>query len=151
MSFKVEVIKPRKGITLKFRQKTLGHRFYALEIYDQDDRCTVMPFKNSGSCITSTLLSRWANYHLYKELKSLAGLGSSVLYEGSGWKFREEVKYFGLHDKVNKTGNVTQVSIDDSIGMKNVVAILNGLGYNVETEYDSEENRMVQIYLIKEQ
>ena len=127
-----------------------------IEIFDNLDRRTAVSFDKVSTQTPSTLLSRWSNYFLYKELLSLAGKGSSVEYQNGNssdeneWKFRDEVTLFGLHDTVNKKGVVKKVSIDDSIGMKNVVAILKSIGYTVETEYDSKTNRMLKISLIKE-
>lgn len=153
-NFKIEVVKPNKGIVLNFRSFEAGRGKYMLEISDKHDRNTCISFSNVGENITSTLLSRWVNYYLANELKLLAGLGSSyeIMKKGmkNDWKFRNNVTYFGLHDLLHKSGDVHGVRIDDSIGMRNVVAILGGLGYTVETSYDKELKRMIEIKLIKE-
>lgn len=154
--YKTEVRKPANKTELRFRTFKNPNGRYMIEIFDNLDRRTAVSFDKVSTQTPSTLLSRWSNYFLYKELLSLAGKGSSVEYqkgnvsEENTWKFRDEVTLFGLHDTVNKKGVVKKVSIDDSIGMKNVVAILESIGYTVETEYDSKTNRMLKISLIKE-
>lgn len=153
--YKIEVHKPSKKLELRFRTFKNSNGRFMIEIYDNLDRRTAVSFDKVSTQTPSTLLSRWSNYFLYKELLTLAGKGSSVEYQSSKgseneWKFRNEVSLFGLHDTVNKKGVVKKVSIDDSIGMKNVVAILKAIGYTVETEYDSKTNRMLKISLIKE-
>ena len=153
--YKIEVIRPTNKWELRFRTFKNPVGRYMIEIYDNLDRRTTVSFDKVNTQTSSTLLSRWVNYFLHKELLSLSGKGSSVEYVGKRnevmkWEFRNDVKLFGLHDKVNKNGVVKKVTIDDSIGMKNVVAILNEIGYTVETEYDSKMNRMLKITLIKE-
>lgn len=154
--YKIEVRKPLKITELRFRTFKNSNGRFMIEIYDNLDRKTAVSFDKVSTQTPSTLLSRWSNYFLYKELLSLSGKGSSVEYQNGNssdeneWKFRDEVTLFGLHDTVNKKGVVKKVSIDDSIGMKNVVAILKSIGYTVETEYDSKTNRMLKISLIKE-
>lgn len=154
--YKIEVRKPLKITELRFRTFKNSNGRFMIEIYDNLDRKTAVSFDKVSTQTPSTLLSRWSNYFLYKELLSLSGKGSSVEYQNGNssdeneWKFRDEVALFGLHDTVNKKGVVKKVSIDDSIGMKNVVAILKSIGYTVETEYDSKTNRMLKISLIKE-
>lgn len=154
--YKIEVRKPLKKIELRFRTFKNSNGRFMIEIYDNIDRKTAVSFDKVSTQTPSTLLSRWSNYFLYKELLCLSGKGSSVEYQNGDssveneWKFRDEVTLFGLHDMVNKKGVVKKVSIDDSIGMKNVVAILKSIGYTVETEYDSKTNRMLKISLIKE-
>ena len=154
--YKIEVRKPLKITELRFRTFKNSNGRFMIEIYDNLDRKTAVSFDKVSTQTPSTLLSRWSIYFLYKELLSLSGKGSSVEYQNGNssveneWKFRDEVTLFGLHDTVNKKGVVKKVSIDDSIGMKNVVAILKSIGYTVETEYDSKTNRMLKISLIKE-
>lgn len=154
--YKIEVRKQLKITELRFRTFKNSNGRFMIEIYDNLDRKTAVSFDKVSTQTPSTLLSRWSNYFLYKELLSLSGKGSSVEYQNwnssdeNEWKFRDEVTLFGLHDTVNKKGVVKKVSIDDSIGMKNVVAILKSIGYTVETEYDSKTNRMLKISLIKE-
>lgn len=154
--YKIEVIRPVKKVDLRFRTFKNASGRFMIEIYDDSDRKTAVSFDKVNTQTPSTLFSRWINYFLYKELLKLGGKGSSVEYrtgkpEDANWKFRDDVVLFGLHDVVGKNGKVRKVTIDDSIGMKSVVAILKELGYNVETEYDSKLNRMIKISLIKEQ
>lgn len=145
----IEVIKPKKFDVTELTFE-LDARRNKLTLTDKLGRNTVVTFKSLGTFIPSTLLSRWVSFHLYKEMLQLKGLGSSVGYASGQWKFRENPKYFGLHDFVDEKGNVSSVKIDDSIGMKKVVDIINALGYTVDTEFDVDTNRMVKIFLVKE-
>lgn len=155
--FKIQVIKPSNSIILNFRSYKNESNRYVLEISDQKDRKTCIKFDSFGaeSKITSTLFSRWLNFHLQRELKILAGKGSSFEIAKKGgdnpWHFRENVVFFGLHDILHKSGDICRVTIDDSIGMRNVVAIVKALGYNVETQFDTSTGRMVEIKLTKEE
>lgn len=156
---KIEVIRPKKpveSIELRFKVFKNERGRLIIQIYDEQDRATCATFESVSNQVASTLLSKWVNFHLRHELLLLAGKGSSVEYmnyyagQENTWKFREEVTYFGLHDLVNTKGVTKRVSIEDQIGMKNVVAILEALGYSVVSDYDEKLNRMISISLIKE-
>lgn len=146
---RIEVIKPKKFLThvLEFDLQASKNK---LTLSDGEGRDTTIRFRTIGTLIPSTLFSRWLSYHKQKELLTLQGLGSSVQYGKEDWKFRDNPKIFGLHDTVNSKGEVISVRIDDSIGMKKVVAIANALGYTVHTEFDVDTYRMKKIVLEKE-
>ena len=150
----IQVIKPSNNIVLQFRNFKNESGRYMIEIYDQKCRRTVIHCDKVKTLVPSTLLARWVNYHLHAEMLQLARKGSGVEFRKPNgnvvWQFRDKVKYFGLHDVIGEDRKLKKVLIEDSIGMKNVVAIINAIGYNVETEFDNESKRVVKIVLKKE-
>ena len=150
--YKIEVRKKQKKIELQFRSFKSDTGRYMLELFEiGGERNSKISFDTVKTFTPSTLLSRWVSFHLYKELKALSGRGSSREIDGEeGWEFKDNVSIFGLHEICKKSGKVKRVQIDDSIGMKKVVAILSEIGYNVLTEFDVESNRMLKVILIKE-
>lgn len=149
-NFTIEV-KPKKDI-IKFQFQTFKNkrgRFHIL-MKDQFDRSTELSFDKNRRFVPSTLLSRWVSFFMKDKLMTLAGKGSSVEYvkkDGNIWRYRDTVQYFGLHDIVRCNGDTLRVCIDDGIGMKKVVDIINAIGYDVNVEYDNELNRTISITL----
>ncbi|WP_378347363.1 hypothetical protein [Acinetobacter baumannii] len=149
--FKIQV-KLKKDI-IRFRFETLRtpRGRVHIQIVDEIDRSTKITFDKVKTYIPSTLLSRWVNFHMKDKLLSLAGKGSSVEYVSkdgnNNWQYRDNVQYFGLHDIVKRDGKVVRVTIDDSIGMKKVIDIINAIGYDVLVDYDPVKGRMNSIVL----
>lgn len=148
--FKIQVKLKKEVIKLRFETFRNPRGRVHIQIYDDLDRTTKITFDKVKTYIPSTLLSRWVNFHMKDKLLKLAGKGSSVEYiskNGNVWRYRENVQYFGLHDIVKSNGQTVRVSIDDSIGMKKVVDIINAIGYDVIVDYDTVKNRMISIVL----
>ncbi|QIW91565.1 hypothetical protein vBAbaMD22_52 [Acinetobacter phage vB_AbaM_D22] len=150
-NFKIEVKPKKEIIELNFEIFKNQRGRYHIRIYDKLGRSTQLTFDKIRTFVPSTLLSRWVSFFMKDKLMKLAGKGSSVEYAvkggGGTWKYRDTVQYFGLHDIVAPNGDTLRVSIDDSIGMKKVVDIVNGIGYSVFVDYDTEKNRTNKIIL----
>jgi len=151
--FKIQVnVKKPKKEQIKFQFETFKNPRgrYHIRIYDELDRSTQLAFDKIKVFVPSILLSRWVNFFMKDKLLTLAGKGSSVEYiskDGNNWHYRDTVQYFGLHDIVKRNGQVVRVSIDDGIGMKKVVDIINAIGYDVLVDYDETNNRTNSIIL----
>lgn len=153
----IQVIRPKKKVELTFELTKNERNRDMLKLRDKEGRSTIICFDRIPKFVPSTLLARWFTHHHANELLRLAGKGSSVEYinykegEENTWKWREDMQYYGLHEVVTPKGIVRAVKIEDSIGMKSVVEIIEALGYTVETFFDQKTKRMVQINLIKEE
>lgn len=156
MSFTIQVIKPVTEIVLELSMHPTCKDMLVIE--DLKGRETLLNLAHCRTFAPSTALSRWCNYYLKDELCKLKGKGSTITYrdyvtpqEEEDWKFRTNPQYFGLNEFYRKGSHkLIKASIDDSIGMRNVVAILVGIGYNVDIEYDSDKKLVKKIILSKE-
>lgn len=152
--FKIQVklknkVEP-KEIKLNFFTTVNERGRVLLNISDGTERVSKISFDTVRTFVPSTLLSRWVTFYMKRDLLKLAGKGSSVEYmstNGNTWHYRDNVQYFGLHDHISSKGKVLWVSIDDSIGMKKVIDIINAIGYDVLVDYDQDKGRMKSITL----
>lgn len=118
-------------------------------ISDGDGRETAIAFNKVNTFVPSTLLSRWCNFHLQEELKTLEHL-ASVEADKFGWKFIEgDDLLFGLSVFKGKSGKLKKVLIDDSIGMRSVANILKQIGYEFDCVFDEVKGKMKEINLFK--
>lgn len=150
-NFSIEVRPKKEKINLTFRTfKNLRGRYTISISDDKTSRRTDITFDKINTYVPSTLLSRWVNHFMRDKLLKLAGKGSSVEYikkDGNTWRYRDNVQYFGLHDIVKANGQTVRVLIEDSIGMKKVVDILNAVGYHATVEFETATNRVKSISL----
>ena len=159
---KIEIKRKQpKPIELVFEKKNIKGKQSKVIIRDVDNQYISASINLCFGLtrVPSTLLSRWVNINLADKLSTLVDRCNTVetiKLNGKGkglYHFtNKEDSIFGLHkcriQGVNEY--FREVSIDDSIGMTNVVAILREIGYNTEVEYDSVKSTVVKISLFEE-
>lgn len=157
--FTINVIKKQTNtINLLFSKITVKGKPNLLVLSDEKEEYIPVsyPVSYGYTRIPSTLLSNWININFQDKLLTLVDRCNTVEHikesgkgEGKYYFTNKPDSIYGLHKRKISTPNgvVRVVSIDDSIGMQFVIAILNEIGYTVDVDWDDTVSKVKEIKL----